>query len=218
MKRNDFQKLKILLFILACLIPVFVYVEMFGTNNFNWFSIPNPQEIYLESYDTSALQYVDFAVHSSTSSDCTLLYCWTSKNVSLKSGLTVFREPIDKCNEHFQVILACGKASVSFHCSKSTSEESYNASLLAKSSNDLVKTEQPRYPLSMLAVLILSVALALLVASSSKMDFALSLLLLFTLSSSLLVTQFHLTSLGMNEWIIPLACVVAWVSIWKKMR
>jgi len=204
---------------LACLVPVFVYAAMFSTNNFNWFSIPNPQELYLESYDTSASQYVNFAVHSSANSDCTLSYCWAVRNVSLKNGPNVFREPLDNCSDSFRVTLDCGKSIVSFRCNKSISPEgrnSYNASLAA-TGNDIVKTERPAYPLSMLAVLLLSIAIASLVINSSTGS-SLSLLILFTLSSSLLVIQFHLTSLGLNEWIIPLACAVVWVSIWKKMQ
>ncbi|MCX6777116.1 MAG: hypothetical protein NTY73_04085 [Candidatus Micrarchaeota archaeon] len=215
MKRNDVQKLKILLFILACLVPVLVYAAMFGTNNFNWLSIPNPHELYLESYDTSASQYVNFAVHSSTDSDCTMDYCWAVRNVSLKSGLNVFREPLDNCSGSFRVTLDCGQSIVSFRCNKtSEGRSSYNASLAATANT--VKTGRA-YPISLLAVLLLSIALVSLVINPS-MGSSLSLLILFTLSSSLLVMQFHLTSLGLNEWIIPLACAVAWVSIWKKMQ
>jgi len=284
------KKIKIILFIVVCFLPVLLYVEMFSRTNFNWFAIPKPLEIYLQSYDTSASQQVSFVVHSSEVSQCIINYCGLSKTVILNKGDNPFQEPVQDCAENFLVAVECGQSRLSFRCSRdgsSEGKEEYGINLTASPSAGFVETAMlahaqtrssgyrairilldgqevmqpsyffpqgdstrqimerinagpgehtisaffegsssestvtvaaPSYPYAMLATLVLLLVLAILLSSSMKLDFCISLLLFFMLLSSSLVFQFHLTGLGINEWAVPFLSGIITVLVWKKMQ
>jgi hypothetical protein len=101
------------------LLTIPAYILLFNATNFNWFNIPDSHELYLENYDTSVSDYVNFSVYSSHPAECSLTYCGLNKKIRLNDGINNFHEPTAICEKSFRVSIECSNSKVLFYCNRS---------------------------------------------------------------------------------------------------
>jgi hypothetical protein len=138
------KRIAIILFIIFILAWM-NQVEKMNWVNFNWFSIPNPEELYLVEYPKNVSgSTLHFEVYSSKSYPCSIYMCNATVEKRLEAGYNSIDVGMDSCGREVQTILLCGESQLRFYSgriNRSVSEEYITAKFDATSNRSTVKLD-----------------------------------------------------------------------------
>lgn len=140
------EKIFFILSFVVLVIFSFYYIDKIEHTNFNWFSIPKQEQVYLLDYDKEASNEIEFKVYSSASFECETHVCSQVKKSSLDSGINYIVLDTSSCpyEKDSLVNLTCGNKNLFFHFKKSSnssmSEDWINLSNLNVYGKDCFQT------------------------------------------------------------------------------
>ncbi|NYZ78541.1 hypothetical protein H0N99_00160 [Candidatus Micrarchaeota archaeon] len=124
------KKIAAILFIVFILAWV-NQVEKMNWVSFNWFDIPNTEELYLIEYPKNVSGNVlHFEVYSSKNYPCSVYICNATVDKALTSGYNSVEVGMSGCGRDAQTVLSCGESQVRFYShriNRSFSDESLDA-------------------------------------------------------------------------------------------
>jgi hypothetical protein len=98
---------------------------------FNWFNIPNPEELYLVEYPKNVSGSVmHFEVYSSKNYPCSIYICNATVDKNLVEGYNNIEVDMESCGSDTRTILLCGESQLRFYSHRinnSFSDESIGA-------------------------------------------------------------------------------------------
>lgn len=109
-------------------------IEKMSWVGFNWFSIPNPTEIYLVEYPKNFSGKLRFEVNSNRNCPCTIYVCDKAVETTLREGSNLIELETAGCEGMIQTTVVCGESLLRFFSQKTNrtpSEEYMRAELLA---------------------------------------------------------------------------------------
>ncbi|NYZ76070.1 hypothetical protein H0N98_02355 [Candidatus Micrarchaeota archaeon] len=107
-------------------------VQKMNWVNFNWFNIPNPEELYLLEYPKNVSgEVMHFEVYSSKKYPCSVFICNATVDKTLTEGYNTIEVGMESCGSDTQTILLCGESLVRFYSHRINSSFS-NESIDAK--------------------------------------------------------------------------------------
>jgi len=129
----------VLVFILAWI----NHTEKMAWVPFNWFSIPNAEELYLVEYPKKISgDMLQFGAYSSKSLPCSVYFCNKTLQKPLDVGQNIIELSMEGCGQEMLTILSCGESEVRFssvRINRSFAEEHIKAKLDASSSKRTVE-------------------------------------------------------------------------------
>jgi hypothetical protein len=91
-------------------------VQKMNWVNFNWFNIPNPEELYLVEYPKNVSgEVMHFEVYSSKNYPCSVYICNATVDKTLAEGYNNIEVGMESCGTDTQTILLCGESQVRFY-------------------------------------------------------------------------------------------------------
>src|SRR5271157_1101753 len=83
--------------------------------SFNWFNIPNTEELYLVEYPKNVSEDImHFEVYSSKNYPCSVYICSSTIDKPLVAGYNIINVSMGGCGKSVQTILSCGESEVRF--------------------------------------------------------------------------------------------------------
>lgn len=99
--------------------------------SFNWFNIPNPEELYLLEYPkTVSGTTLRFDVYSSKNYTCSIYLCNTTLEKRIFEGRNRIEMGVDGCGQEMLTIISCGESLLRFYSNRtnrSFTDESIDA-------------------------------------------------------------------------------------------
>jgi hypothetical protein len=112
------KKLAIIL-LLVFILAWINQTEKMNWVSFNWFNIPNPEELYLLEYPkTFSGNLLRFDVYSSKNSVCSVYLCNTTLEKQLAEGRNRIELSTGDCGNDIRTILLCGESFIRFYSNR----------------------------------------------------------------------------------------------------
>ncbi len=138
------RRIAVILFIVFILAWI-NQVEKMNWVTFNWFNIPNPEELYLVEYPKNVSgDVMHFEVYSSKNYPCSVYICNATFDKTLTQGYNNIEAGMESCGSDTQTILLCGESQLRFYShrvNRSFSQESIDAKFSATANKRTVKLD-----------------------------------------------------------------------------